>query len=66
MKGILFLIQIIELYQIQMKLSQKLNTFSQFLPAFLKFRLNFKYFETKYDPQRFCISENTDAENVVI
>ena len=49
-----------------MKLSQKPNTFSQFLPAFLKFRLNFKYFETKYDPQRFCISENTDAENVVI
>ena len=48
-----------------MQLSQKLNSFSKFFPAFFKFRLNFKYFETKYDPHRFCISENTDAENVV-
>ena len=50
---------------IQMQLSQKHKTFAQTLDQFLKFILNFKYFETKYDPHRFCISENTDAENVV-
>ena len=50
---------------IQMQLSQKQKTFSEFFAAFLKFRLNFKYFETKYDPHRFCISEITDSENVV-
>ena len=49
----------------QMQLSQKQKTFSEFFAAFLKFRLNFKYFETKYDPHRFCISEITDSENVV-
>ena len=48
-----------------MQLSQKHKTFAQILDQFLKFILNFKYFETKYDPHRFCISENTDAENVV-
>ena len=48
-----------------MQLSQKQKTFCEFFAAFLKFRLNFKYFETKYDPHRFCISEITDSENVV-
>ena len=48
-----------------MQLFQKLNTFSLFFSPFLKFRLNVKYFETKYDPHRFCISKITDAENVV-
>ena len=50
---------------IQMQLSQKPNTFCQFFAAFLKFLFNFKYFETKYIPHRFCISEITDSENVV-
>ena len=50
---------------IQMQLSQKKITFSQFFPAFLKFRLNFKYSQTKYIPLRFCISGITDFENVV-
>ena len=50
---------------IQMQLSQKQKTFCEFFAAFLKFRLNFKYFETKYDPHRFFISEITDSENVV-
>ena len=50
---------------IQMSLSQKQKTLSQFLAAFSSFRLNFKYFERKDDPHRFCISEITDCENVV-
>ena len=35
---------------IQMQLSQKKKTFSQFFASFLKSRLNFEYFENKYDP----------------
>ena len=50
---------------IEMQLSQKQKTFSEFLAAFLKSRLNFEYFEKKGDPHRFCISEITDSENVV-
>ena len=49
----------------QMQLSQKQKTFSQFFAEFLKFRLNFKHFEKKYDPHSFCISEITYSENVV-
>ena len=48
-----------------MQLSQKPNTFPQFLATFLKFRLDFIYFETKYLPHRFCISVITDSGNVV-
>ena len=50
---------------IQMQLSQKQKTFSQFFAVFLKFRLNFEYFETKYAPLRFCVSQITASENVV-
>ena len=50
---------------IQMQLSQKQKTFSEFFAAFLKSRLNFKYFLKKDDPPRFCIFEITDSENVV-
>ena len=50
---------------IQMQLSQKQKTFSQNFPAFLEFRSNFEYFEKKYDPHSFCISEITDSEDVV-
>ena len=50
---------------IQMQLSQKQKSFAQILDQFLVFILNFKYFETKYDPHRFCISEIRDFENVV-
>ena len=35
------------------------------MASILKCRLNFEYFETKVDPQRFCFSEFTDSENVV-
>ena len=48
---------------IEMQLSQKQKTFSEFLAAFLKSWLNFEYFEKKDDPHRFCISEITDSEN---
>ena len=48
-----------------MQLSQKQKTFSQLFAAFLKFRLNFKYFGKKYYPQRFFISEITDSKNVI-
>ena len=51
--------------QIQMQLSQQQKIISQLSAKFLKSRLNFKYFEKKDDPHRFCISEITDSENVV-
>ena len=53
---------------IQVKLSQRQKRFPQSLPAFsfLKSGLNFEYFEKKYHPHRFCISETTDSENAVI
>ena len=50
---------------IQMQLSQKQKTFSEFFAAFLECRLKFKYFEKKDHPHRFCLSEITDSENVV-
>ena len=50
---------------IQMQLFQKQKTFSEFLAGFLKCRLTFWYFETKYDSYRFCISKITASENVV-
>ena len=48
-----------------MQFYEKQKTFSDFFPAFLKYILNFKYFENKVDPHRFCISEIMDYENVV-
>ena len=48
-----------------MELSQKQKTFLGFFDAFLKFSLNFKRFEKKDHPHRFCIFEVTDPENVV-
>ena len=48
-----------------MQLSQKRKTFSDFLAAFLKSRFNFKYFEEKYDPHRFCTPDIMGSENVV-
>ena len=50
---------------IQMQLSQKQKTFSQYFPAFLKFSFNFKYFEKKHDPHPFFISEITDSGNLI-
>ena len=48
-----------------MELSAKQNTFYQILFPVFKSILNFKYFEIKDDPNRFCISQTTDSENVV-
>ena len=50
---------------IQMQLSKTQKYFCPFYAAFLKSKLNFKYFQTKYDPHRLCISEIMDSENVV-
>ena len=50
---------------IQMQLSQKHKTFSQYFPSFSKSSRNFKYIEKKDDSKRFCISEITDSRNVV-
>ena len=49
-----------------MRLShKKKTTFFQFFAEFLKSRLNFKHFLEKDYPQKFCIFEATDSENVV-
>ena len=50
---------------IQMQLSEKEKTFSQFLDAFFKSSLNLKHFERENDPHNFCISKFTDSKNVV-
>ena len=50
---------------IQMELSKKQITSSQFFASFLKSKLNFENFEKKDDPHSFCISEITGSENVV-
>ena len=51
---------------IQMQLSQKQNTYSDFFAAFLKCAINFKYFVKKDDPHRFCVSEIKDSKYLVI
>ena len=48
-----------QLIQIQLSLKQK--TFSQFFSAFLKSSLNFEHFQKKDDPHGWCISEITDS-----
>ena len=47
---------------IQILLSLKRKTFSQFFAAFLKYTLNFAHFQKKYDPRRRCISQITVSE----
>ena len=47
---------------IQMQLSQKQNTFSEFFFSFLKSSLNFKHLTTKDDPRNSSISGNTGSE----
>ena len=47
---------------IQILLSQKQKTFSQFFAAFLKFTLNFECFQQKDDPQSRCSSQITVSE----
>ena len=47
---------------IQILLSQKEKTFSQFFSSFLKCTLNFDHFQKKDDPHSPCISEITVSE----
>ena len=47
---------------IQMKLSQKQKTFSQFFFAFLKSILSFKYLPKKGEPHTWCVSGNYGSE----
>ena len=47
---------------IQIQLSQKQKTFSQFFYAFLKSILNDKHLPKKDDPHRCCISGNPGSE----
>ena len=44
---------------IQILLSEKRNSFSQFFSAFLKSTLNFEHFQKKDDPHSRCISQLT-------
>ena len=50
---------------IQMQLSEKQKSLSQFSPAFFKSKLNFQDFEKKDDPHRLWILEITDSKIVV-
>ena len=50
---------------IQMQLSQKQKTFSEFLVAFLKSRLHLECFEIKDNSHRFCVFKITDSVNEV-
>ena len=50
------------MHQIQMDLSQKRKTFSEFFSAFSKSTLNFEHFQNKDDPQSFCISKIAGSE----
>ena len=47
---------------IQMEVSRKQKTFSEFFSAFLKSSLNFEHFLKKDDPHCWCISEITVPE----
>ena len=47
---------------IQMQLSQKQKTLSQFFSQFLKSNYNFENFQKKDDPHNWYISEITDSE----
>ena len=47
---------------VQILLSQKRKTFSQFFCAFLKSTLNFEHFQKKDDPHSRGISEKTVSE----
>ena len=47
---------------IQMQLSGKQKTFSEYFSAFLKSTLNFEHFHKKDDPHCWCICKVTDRE----
>ena len=47
---------------IQIQLSQKQKSFSEFFSAFSKYTLHFENFEKKDYPHTSCISEITDCK----
>ena len=47
---------------IQILLSEKRKTFSQFFAAFLKYTLNFAHFQKKNDPHSRCSSQITVSQ----
>ena len=47
---------------IQIQLSQKQKSFSEFFHAFSKSKLNFEHFLKKDDTHSCCISEITDSK----
>ena len=49
-------------HRIQMELSRKQKTFSQFFSSFLKSSLNFEHFQKKDHPHSWCISQITDSQ----
>ena len=49
---------------IQMQLSEKPKTFSEFFVPFPDSTANFEHFEKKDDRHSYCISEFTDCENL--
>ena len=50
------------MHHFQMQLSQKLETFSEFLFAFPKFIFNFEHFQKKDDAPSSCIFPFRDSE----
>ena len=48
--------------RIQMLLSRKQKTFSEFFSSFLKSSLNLEQIQKKDDPHSSCISEITDSQ----
>ena len=48
--------------RIQIQLSQKQKTLSEFFSSLLKSSLNFEHFQKKDDPHSWCISEITDSQ----
>ena len=51
--------------RIQILISQKQNTFSEFFSSFLKYTLNFESFQQKDDPHSRCIFELTVSKKVI-
>ena len=45
-----------------MELSEKQNSFSEFVSAFLKYILNFEKFQKKDDRHNWCILQITHSE----
>ena len=60
--SILFIIVRTWCNQIQVELSKKEKTFSEFSDAFPKPASHFQHFEQKDDPHSLCISEITDCK----